>query len=105
MVVVGRSTLRDTEGNVVLEWERTSLDKQKEEEARRAAFEALAAELPRVPPSQAPRASEALLATVYTLTDCHVGALAWKQEGGDDWDLSIAEETLLGCFRHMIQTS
>jgi hypothetical protein len=105
-IVTARTTLTNLQtGEQVLQWERESLDREREEEARRAAFEALAAELPRVPPSQAPRASEALLATVYTLTDCHVGALAWKQEGGDDWDLTIAEETLLGCFLHMIQTS
>jgi hypothetical protein len=45
------------------------------------------------------------LCTVYTLTDCHVGALAWRKEGGDDWDLQIAEDTLLGCFRYMVESS
>jgi hypothetical protein len=105
-IVTGRTTLTNLQtGEQVLQWERESLDREQAEEARRIAYEALAADLPRVPPSPIPRATESLLATVYTLTDCHVGALAWKQEGGEDWDLSIAEDTLLGCFRHMIQTS
>jgi hypothetical protein len=34
-----------------------------------------------------------------------VGALCWHLEGGADWDLAIAEETLVGCFKHMIETS
>jgi transposase-like protein len=106
MVVTGRSTLTDLRtGEPVMEWVKESLDRQRQAEAQRLAYEALAADLPRIAPQAAPVASEPLLATVYTLTDCHVGALAWRQEGGDDWDLQIAENTLLGCFRHMIQTS
>jgi hypothetical protein len=105
MVVTGRSTLRNQEGEVVMEWEKASLDRQKAAEAQQAAYAVLAQELPRIAPVSPPRASEGHLATVYTLTDCHVGALAWRKEGGEDWDLSIAEDTLLGCFRHMIETS
>lgn len=103
--VVGRSTLRNAEGEVVMEWEKTSLDQQRIEEARQAAFEALSAKLPRLSPKAAPTKTQAELATVYTLTDAHVGALAWHKEGGADWDLEIAEETLLGCFQHMIEGS
>jgi hypothetical protein len=31
--------------------------------------------------------------------------LAWHREGGDDWDLGIAEETLVGAFAHMIRSA
>jgi hypothetical protein len=106
MVVTGRSTLTDLRtGEPVMEWVKESLDRQKAAEAQQAAYAVLAAKLPRIAPVAPPRASEGHLATVYTLTDCHVGALAWHKEGGADWDLTIAEETLLGCFNHMIQTS
>jgi hypothetical protein len=105
MTVTGRSTLRNAQGEVICEWEKTSLDKQREEEARQAAFEALAAELPRAKATRPPQTCSANLCTVYTLTDCHVGALAWHREGGADWDLAIAENTLLGCFGHMIDSS
>jgi hypothetical protein len=107
MIVTGRSTLTDLRtGEPVLEWVKESLDRQKAAEAQQAAYAVLAAKLPRIAPTVLPpRASEGHLCTVYTLTDCHVGALAWRKEGGDDWDLSIAEDTLLGCFRHMIETS
>jgi len=106
MCVTGRSTLTDLRtGEPVMEWVKESLDRQKAAEAQQAAYAALASELPRIALSEAPRASDAHLCTVYTLTDCHVGALAWRKEGGDDWDLEIAEDTLIGCFRHMIETS
>jgi hypothetical protein len=103
MVVTGRSTLTDLRtGEPVMEWVKESLDRQRAKEAQEAAYAALAAKLPRIAPSKAPAASDAQLCTVYTLTDCHVGALAWHREGGADWDLQIAEDTLLGCFQHMI---
>jgi hypothetical protein len=106
MIVTGRSTLTDLRtGEPVMEWVKESLDRQKAAEAQQAAYAVLAAELPRTAPTVPPRASEGHLCTVYTLTDCHVGALAWRREGGDDWDLTIAEDTLLGCFRHMIEAS
>jgi hypothetical protein len=106
MVVTGRSTLTNLQtGEPVMEWVKESLDRERAAEAQRAAYAALAAELPRIAPTAPPRASEGHLCTVYTLTDAHVGALAWRKEGGDDWDLEIAEETLIGCFRHMVETS
>lgn len=104
MIVTRRSTLyRD--GEPILEWERTDIDRQKAAEAQQAAYAALSAKLPRIAPTKAPQGCEAHLCTVYTLTDCHVGALAWHREGGADWDLTIAEDTLIGCFRRMIESS
>jgi hypothetical protein len=45
------------------------------------------------------------LCTVYTLTDAHIGMLAWHREGGEDWDLGIAEATITGCFERAIQSA
>lgn len=104
-IVTGRSTLRNRDGEVVAEWEKTALDREKIEEARQAAYNALAAELPRAAPVSAPKAYNADLATVYTLTDAHIGMLAWHREGGQDWDLGIAEETIVGCFAEAIKGS
>lgn len=102
MIVTARSTLRTADGAVVMEWEKTSLDREAEERARAAAFDALAADLPRLEPLSAPAQTNAQLCTVYTLTDCHVGMLAWHREGGADWDLTIAESSLLRCFASMV---
>lgn len=42
------------------------------------------------------------LCNLVTMTDCHVGALAWAREADEDWDLSIARETLTQSFIGMI---
>ncbi len=105
MIVTGRSTLRSADGAVVMEWEKTSLDREAAETAQAAAFSVLCETLPRLEPSKAPTLCNAALATLYTLTDCHVGMLAQKEEGGADWDLKIAERTLLGCFQTMIKAA
>lgn len=105
-IVTARSTLTDLRtGEEVMVWEKSSLDRQKEADAQRIAYAALAGKLPRTAPVIASVRTNADLATVYTLTDCHVGALAWHREGGADWDLGIAEDTLVGCFRHMIESA
>jgi hypothetical protein len=106
MVVTGRSTLTDLRtGEPVMEWVKESLDRQRAAEAQQAAYAALAAELPRIASTVPPRASEGHLCTVYTITDYHLGALCWREEGGADWDLRIAEQTLEGAFAALIQQS
>lgn len=41
----------------------------------------------------------------YTLTDYHLGMMAWDEETGDNWDLKIAEETLTRFFELAIKES
>lgn len=101
----GISTYYGADGKVRGQWVKSSLDDERLQQAREAAFQALAADLPRLPPRPAPSVSWPSLCNVYTLTDCHVGMLAWGQETGADWDLEIAEQTLVDCFAHMIQSS
>jgi hypothetical protein len=71
----------------------------------RAAFDAMSDELPRMLPSEKPPQTSDALCNVFTLTDSHVGALCWGQEGGADWDLKIAERVLTGCFEHMVRSA
>jgi len=103
----GTSTLYKN-GEPVLQWVKTRADAAQLEEFMRAAAAAMAEELPRARPARAPRATNDQLASVYTLTDSHVGALCWNRENLDpngDWDLAIAERTLTGCFEHMVKAS
>jgi hypothetical protein len=105
-IVTGRSTLRNLQtGEDVMVWEKESLDKEREESARQAAFDALASTLPRELPRIGPSLFNADLATVYTLTDAHIGMLAWAREGGEDWDLTIAERVIVGCFAEAIRSA
>lgn len=45
------------------------------------------------------------LLTLYTLTDFHLGMYAWAAEGGDDWDMSIAEHEALNGLQRMVDGS
>lgn len=92
-------------GETVLQWVKTTQDQEKQAELLKAAIEEMQADLPRVAPITAPNVAQPSLCNVYTLTDSHVGMLAWSQEGGADWNLDIAEETLVGCFAAMVKAS
>ena len=104
-IVTGRSTLRNAAGELVAEWTKESLDREQAEEARHVAYEAMAGKLPKIKPVGAPRHVLADLCNLYTFTDFHLGCLAWKEEGGADWDLKIAERTLIASFAAMIAQS
>ena len=100
----GASTLYK-DGKVLIQWVKSTADDQAQQEALNAALEAMAADLPKMAPAKAPKACLEHLCNVYTLTDSHVGMLAWHREGGADWDLNIAERVLTGCFEQMVLNS
>ena len=101
---MGKVTVqRGADGSVERTWERQSPDDEAREAARQAAYDALAAELPRAEPMAEPPLGRDTLCTVYTLTDAHVGMLAWHREGGADWDLGIAERVICGCFEQAVK--
>ncbi len=101
----GVSTYFDKEGKPGGQWVKANIDEQKRFAAMQEAIAALCDEAPRQVPVAAPVLAHEELATVYTLTDSHVGMLAWHREAGEDWDLEIAERTLVGCFAAMIEAS
>ena len=53
----------------------------------------------------APDASEEHLCNLYTFTDYHLGMLAWHKEGGSDWNISLAEKTIIAALARMIDQS
>lgn len=104
-ITKGKSTLFDKKGNIAAQWVKTSLDHEKYLQLIRDVVADAMLGLPRAPVTPAPQITHDCLCNLYTLTDCHVGALAWAQETGADWDLDIAERTLIGCFEHMVNSS
>jgi hypothetical protein len=98
----GVSTYYNSEGEAAGQWVKSSVDTARQAEIYKAAAEAMAEDMPRFAAIPRPMATNADLCNLYTLTDSHVGMLAWHKEGGDDWDLSIAERTLVGCFEQMM---
>ncbi len=101
-VIKGVSTFYDGDGNVRGQWVKTKVDDEARLQLIRAAIAEMAAEIPRAAPVAIPAHTQDNLLNLYTFTDCHVGMLAWRHEGGADWDMSIAERTLTGCFEQMI---
>lgn len=103
---MGKVTVqRGPGGDVERTWERQSPSQQAWLEAIGAIIEEARAALPRVKATKGPAHADSKLCNLFVLTDAHIGALAWHREGGADWDLAIAEETVIGAFRHMTATA
>lgn len=103
--VTKQSRLFDAEGNVTQHWvtEKPALVQQAQ------LWETFADELrqsiPRVSAIEGPPVTQENLCNVYTMTDCHMGMLAWHEEGGADWDIKIAERTLTAVFGDLVARS
>lgn len=99
----GTSTLYGKDGEVKIQWVKTDAALEKLREIQKAAFDAMCETLkPLKPVKRLSKVLEADLATLYTMTDCHVGMLAWDKETGADWDLDIAERVLTDTLLRMI---
>jgi len=103
--VRGVSTYYNNDGKAVGQWVKSGIDETRQQEIIREVVDAMCEEIPKADITPPPTGTADNLCTVYTLTDSHVGMLAWHKEGGEDWDLSIAERTLIGCFEQMVQSS
>ena len=103
--VKGVSTYFNAEGVPSGQWVKSTADADRQAEMQQAAFDAMAAELPRLGATKPVMGTRDDLCNLYTFTDYHMGMLAWHKEGGDDWDLSIAEKVLWNSFLRMIDAS
>jgi hypothetical protein len=104
--VRGHSTLEDKRtGETVMEWTKTSRDMERQRELMIDAVEALKDDVKRAKPRPAPKTANQDLLNFYVVTDYHLGALAWGEETGDDWDTDIAEDLLERWFGAAIQSS
>ena len=104
-VVKGVSTLYDGNGRIGAQWVKSKLDPTFAARVMHAAADAAASEMPRLPPLEGPRITMAKLCNVYTITDFHLGMFATVREGGDDWNMEIAEKTLIAMFEEMIRAA
>jgi len=93
--VSGTSTLRDRDGQVVMQWQKTRQDDEERIEAMQAAVRAMAEDIePVMPEPSVVHKTDADLLSCYVITDYHLGMLAWGDETGEDWDLKQAEAML-----------
>jgi hypothetical protein len=106
LTVTGKSTLTDAEGNVIMEWTKENLKEQDRLKAVQYAIEALKEDIEPTKPIERPKKQgNPNLINQYTLTDYHLGMMAWHEESGSDWDMKIAEDTLVNFFEIAISHS
>jgi hypothetical protein len=93
-IVKGLSTLVDESGRTRAQWVKTAIDKDQFRAMIEAACRAAVGSVAPLPTVSSPRFVDSDLCSLYTLTDSHIGALAWGKETGEPWDLEIAERVL-----------
>jgi hypothetical protein len=104
-VAKGVSTYYNAEGKAAGQWVKASLSHEALVEAMKEAVEGFKGQIDPASPIVAPAASDEHLCNLYTFTDYHLGMLAWHKEGGSDWNVSIAEKTIVAALAQMINQS
>lgn len=103
-LIKGVSTYYNADGEQRGQWVKTKVDDERRLMALKAVIEERAGRIEPLPFVPAPdiHLADFKLCNLLTLTDCHIGALAWHREGGEDWDLTIARETLTRCYKGLL---
>jgi len=104
-VTKGVSTYYNSEGKPSGQWVKASLTHEALVEALQEAVEGFKDQIDPASPIVAPQGCEEHLCNLYTFTDYHLGMLAWHKEGGSDWNVSIAEKTIVAALAQMINQS
>jgi len=105
MAIKGTSDYIDGDGNLLRRWVKTDKNKEQLEEDIKETVAALKETIKPVKRIKAPKKNKSKLLNLYTLTDFHLGMLAWHEETGADWDLDIAENMMVSAFKHLIEHS
>ena len=100
--VKGTSTLYDADGEMKLEWVKLDADQERQAELFREAIKEMAAELPRLPLINGPGHHEKDLCATYLVGDHHFGQLSWHEESGQDYDIKLAEKSLLRAADYLL---
>ena len=100
--IKGTSTLYKG-GEEVIQWVKTTVDQERMAQFMEESFKAMSETLPREEPlARAERDAIPALLNFLPIVDIHLGMLSWKAETGEDWDLKIAEQTIVDCFKQLI---
>lgn len=100
--VKGVSTYYDEDGRVRGQWVKSSADAERREALMREAVEAMAETIKPIKARKAPAHGNENLLNCFVVTDFHLGALSWEPETGADWNLDLAERTLVEWFRQAV---
>lgn len=100
MFLKGTSTLYDADGTMVMQWVKNNREFERQAEALEQLVESLEGRIKPARPVKRVRSAErnGELLNLYVLTDAHLGMYAHHEEGGSNWDLSIAEDKINEAF-------
>lgn len=101
----GVSTYYDEDGNVKGQWVKSQQNAERQAEMLREALSAMAEDIPKAKPITPPKHTLDDLLNQYTITDYHLGMLAWEAETGEDWDTDIAEGLLVNWFGSAVKSA
>lgn len=96
--VKGVSTYYGKDGKPAGQWVKSNIDQERQLELLQQAVAAMAEEITPVSALPLPPVTLGNLLNCYVITDYHLGAKAWGEETGADWDTTIAENLLLNWF-------
>ena len=104
--LIGESTLTNNKGETIIKWTKTSITQEERERVLKEVIKALKEDITPTTPIVKPiKFNNNNLCNQYTLTDYHLGMMAWGAESGSNWDMKIAEDTLVNFFKISIETS
>jgi hypothetical protein len=103
----GRSIMRDSAGKVILQWEKSTIDEQRQNEIIKEMCKALVKDLPKETPTTSYNEHEidSDLMAVYPLGDPHIGMLSWDKETEENWDLAIAQQVFINMFVRVVKAA
>ena len=101
----GVSTLYGEDGGIKGQWVKSTIDAVRQAEIMQEAISAMAETIPKAHPVTPPKKVISDLLNQYTITDYHLGMMAWHEETGEDWDTKIAEKLLLDWFAAAIKSA
>jgi hypothetical protein len=102
----GASTYYKQTETTPAQWVKVNIDQQRQQELMREFIAGMCEEIPQTPAIEhSGKVCNSDLLNCYVITDYHLGALSWAPETGADWDLEIAEATLVEWFRQAMAYS
>lgn len=96
------STLYNRDGEVTAQWVQARPEADHLHKALEYAVQSMCQDIAPVAAVAAPCVTMGQLLTLYTFTDYHLGMLAWRKEGGADWDTKIAEKLGISAMQAMV---
>ncbi len=103
--VSGTSTLRNQDGEVVMQWQKTRQDDEARLEAMRAAVKALCEDVKPAAPVKFKGPTMNRLMSVYPLADPHIGMYASAVETGCEWTTEHIEQALNRAIDYLVDWS